>query len=1477
MNMKQTSDQTFFACVGGVLTCGCDAEGTILWADPGFYNMLNYTESEFAEKFQNKIAPVIISEESENGWKKFCGKLSDKKVLLAEYRLQCKSGDIKWVVFSSRLMEEEGKEPYSLIFYHDISVRKKRQISVQEQILKDPLTGLYNKKAAESMIQEYLESSSEAAALFVIDIDNFKGINDNFGHIYGDSVLTEMSRHLKSITRSTDIVGRVGGDEFIAFFTDIKGKEGIIRKAKDIGKMFYRSFEDSDIHYEISGSIGISFFPDDGTTYLELFEKADVAAYFSKDNGKNQYTVYQENMEHRSLQTADSGQEEQDNQLALYRKASRGGTFQVRMDENYTLFYGNDIYYQIMGYTKQEMKERLGNQCRRNIYPGDVNRVEDLIRRASYSGQHVLEWEMRIVTGQGEIRWIWVNGALEYRSTGCVMSGFILDTTERHDLLSQISRSEERYRIALQQTHMNVWEYDIPNRRLILTESAREHHGFGEIIENVPEYLIESGHIHPDSVKEVREMYRKIREGEPKAEAEIRTRNPGGNGWWWEKVVYTSIFDEDGLPQCAIAVGEDITGKKEAEINYQKELQMRFAMSEGILASSRANLTKNCVEYLQSEILDIEGNEGAVNYDDLVKQGLARIVNSEDRVRYLRIMSSDALISAYVKGQSQVSLEYRWLDLDEKLIWICTSVSLVKDAVTQDLYAYGKMRDIDYQKKLELGLKQRAEKDNLTGAYHKETAFSIMNAAIRNARSLGHDFAVILFSVDNFRRIDRCCGYGEGGNVLKELSSLLDMKFGSRYLAGRYSEDELLLLVPGPKQQRDLPYKTEDVRQSVRMSYVFSELEVPVTVSAGIAVSGDGIKNIQEGCGKAKEALDAAKERGGDCCVMYSQVMAAEKNLVIQELKDTGRENAEEAGPEKEEDVLLKCVYSLTSSMDFEQVLEEILRELGTYFRAEHTYILILGDDMERTEYLKEWRRDGIPTKSSIPFELLQQIKNQMAVTDIGEIAGIYPEEAEILREQGISSFQVVSMDKVHNGIAGYIGVENGARHMERTTVLHSVRHFVGYEIMRRRLHEKQEYLSYHDALTGLENRNSYLAYRDGLSEDTLISLGVVSADINGLKQLNTQYGHDYGDYMVKFTGRVMREKFKGGRIFRFAGDEFLAVFENLSQKAFLDCVEDMRAAMEASYPSSISLGAVWTDTEMNLEHAITRADERMLLAKQEYYRSSQNIAKHYDPAMLKKLLKDIQDGRFRMFLQPKAEISTCRIVGAEALVRYADSDGKIVGPAQFIPQLEQAGNVRHVDMYIFEEVCRALKSWKDKGYACIPVSLNFSRTTLLEEGLIDKIEEIYQRYQVDRNLIEIEVTESASVGERETIVAISGKLASLGYRIALDDFGAKYSNMSILSAMELEVLKLDRSLVSDLFSNEKTRVVVKNFLQTCRQLGIQSVAEGVESREQLEVLEVLGCDYAQGYYFNKPIPLEKFEEVYLKNSSCGEYLKIHS
>ncbi|MEG1621054.1 MAG: EAL domain-containing protein, partial [Oscillospiraceae bacterium] len=164
-----------------------------------------------------------------------------------------------------------------------------------------------------------------------------------------------------------------------------------------------------------------------------------------------------------------------------------------------------------------------------------------------------------------------------------------------------------------------------------------------------------------------------------------------------------------------------------------------------------------------------------------------------------------------------------------------------------------------------------------------------------------------------------------------------------------------------------------------------------------------------------------------------------------------------------------------------------------------------------------------------------------------------------------------------------------------------------------------------------------------------------------------------------------------------------------------------------------------------------------------------------------------------------------------------------------------------------------------------ITISLNFSRQTILDDDIIETMENIYNKYSIPKKYLEIEVTESLGDVERQTLVNIGQKIVDNGYRISIDDFGSKFSNMSIVSAMNLSAVKLDKSLVNDLFSNRKSRIVVGNFIATCKELGIESVAEGVEIIEQLEILKELKCDYVQGYYFNKPIPIEKFETLYIK------------
>ena len=221
----------------------------------------------------------------------------------------------------------------------------------------------------------------------------------------------------------------------------------------------------------------------------------------------------------------------------------------------------------------------------------------------------------------------------------------------------------------------------------------------------------------------------------------------------------------------------------------------------------------------------------------------------------------------------------------------------------------------------------------------------------------------------------------------------------------------------------------------------------------------------------------------------------------------------------------------------------------------------------------------------------------------------------------------------------------------------------------------------------------------------------------------------------------------------------------------------------------------------------------------------------------------------------------TQKILGAEALVRLRDPQYGDIPPNRFIPLLEKERLIRYVDLFIFEEVCKTLRRWKASGWPLLPVSLNFSRATLLEGDLLNTLVDITSRYGVDRRLMEIEITERVGDIERETLSTIGLQIAELGFPLSLDDFGSKYSSMSMLSVLKFQVVKLDRSLVYDLVSHTESRIVVRHMLDMCRDLGIACVAEGVETREQLHILQEMGCTAIQGYLFSRPLPPDAFEK----------------
>ena len=217
--------------------------------------------------------------------------------------------------------------------------------------------------------------------------------------------------------------------------------------------------------------------------------------------------------------------------------------------------------------------------------------------------------------------------------------------------------------------------------------------------------------------------------------------------------------------------------------------------------------------------------------------------------------------------------------------------------------------------------------------------------------------------------------------------------------------------------------------------------------------------------------------------------------------------------------------------------------------------------------------------------------------------------------------------------------------------------------------------------------------------------------------------------------------------------------------------------------------------------------------------------------------------------------------IGAEALIRQKHPEFGILPPSEFIPVLESNGVIRYIDLFVFEEVCKLLQKWQRDDMV---VSLNFSRITLMEDDIINSMKKILDMYDFPRQCLEIEMTESTMENCSAMVYKTVQEIRQLGLRISLDDFGIRYSNLSVLNDIHFDTLKLDKSLIKTLVNEQRSRIILRNIIQMCRDLDIEMIAEGVETSRQEDILKTLDCPNGQGYLFARPIPVDTFEDHYI-------------
>ena len=414
------------------------------------------------------------------------------------------------------------------------------------------------------------------------------------------------------------------------------------------------------------------------------------------------------------------------------------------------------------------------------------------------------------------------------------------------------------------------------------------------------------------------------------------------------------------------------------------------------------------------------------------------------------------------------------------------------------------------------------------------------------------------------------------------------------------------------------------------------------------------------------------------------------------------------------------------------------------------------------------------------------------------------------------------------------------------------------------------------DINTGVANQNSLMYYAVNLIKNGRIGdYTGIFFNIHNFKYVNKVFDYSQGDVILRNYAHMVKSYLDSDEeIARLGGDNFVVICRNENASDFISKIKDVHMSHEfRSVKRELQLGVTAGIACLEGVDKPREVMARTSIAYQAARKTGAGSIVVYTKEIQKQLMDDqeilaafpqaLAAGEFVVYYQPKVRIADKSIYGAEALVRWV-RDGQVVTPARFIPQFEREGSVCRLDYYMLEQVCGFLKSRLDKGQKIVPVSVNFSRRHLEESDLVERITGTIDRFGIDRSYIEIELTESEDYQNYEIMSSVIERLKERGISTSIDDFGTGFSSLNMIKKVDLDTIKIDKSLIpfDDVNNNKHQDIVMfSSIINLIGRLGKKSVAEGVETTQQLDYLEKLGCDIVQGYVFDKPLPKDEFEQ----------------
>jgi diguanylate cyclase (GGDEF)-like protein len=431
---------------------------------------------------------------------------------------------------------------------------------------------------------------------------------------------------------------------------------------------------------------------------------------------------------------------------------------------------------------------------------------------------------------------------------------------------------------------------------------------------------------------------------------------------------------------------------------------------------------------------------------------------------------------------------------------------------------------------------------------------------------------------------------------------------------------------------------------------------------------------------------------------------------------------------------------------------------------------------------------------------------------------------------------------------------------------------------IRQRRIKYYEKMAFTDPLTGLWNANKFkVSAKKILEANKGKSYALIYSDIDKFKFLNDNLGYEEGDKIICALSDELYNSMEKNEIFaRVSADNFLTLVEFTNREEFINrltnfqnIINRIEKVIAKNYRVKVVSGIyIFNSNGIDIEDIINKAN----MARKSVKGSHTSKIAFYDQCFENKIIEELEienkmykaliNKEFKVYYQPKYDLKTEKIVGAEALVRWQDSQKGLILPSKFIPLFEKTGFIVNLDMYIYKNVLKTLRERLDEGKSVVPISLNLSRLHVNNPNIIKDIEELVENYNISPELVEFELTESAFMKNTDRLIEKMIDLKKVGFKISVDDFGSGFSSLNLLKEFPANTLKIDKAFLDETTNSKRSKDIIKSIVNMAKNIHMEVICEGVETREQADFLKEIGCEMAQGYLFAKPMPREEFEEL---------------